>query len=151
MPGTLSKYLVSGVLKDSDEYNNIVKEFEKCSIPLTCLIPHPLKNGYCILNNSLNVDEMKITQHIGELTISKELNEEQKTAMRSAINVLRKNESGDNNMQNAFMEEWDKYPHLKRVHEWWDSLNMHFKITPSGEALANAYIRTKFPGIPSLY
>lgn len=151
MPEKLSKYLVSGVLKDSEEYINIVSKFEKCGIPLTCLIPHPLKKGYSILNNTLNVDEMKITQHIGDLTISRELNEEQKTAMQSAINLLRKKESGDINMQNVFMEEWDNYPYLKRVHEWWDSLNMHFIITPSGEALANAYIRTKFPGIPGLY
>jgi hypothetical protein len=49
------------------------------------------------------------------------------------------------------MEEWNKYPNLKLVRDWWDSLPCYFTITPVGAALANAYAHGREPSVPSLY
>ena len=151
LPQIHSQYLVSGVMVDSIEYNNIVNEFNNCGIPVTCLIPHTLKSGFVNLNNSLSANDMRLIQTINNINVEYELNEEQKNAMKKAITILRKDESKNNEMKEKFLLEWDKYSSLKTIHLWWDSISSHFTFTPSGEALANAYIRTRYPDIPNLY
>lgn len=151
LPQIHSQYLVSGVLVDSEEYSNIMSEFNNCGLPTTCLVSHPLKPGFVKLNNSLSVDDMRIIQQSNNVSYGQELNDDQKKAMRKAISILRKDESNNKEMIERFMTEWDKYSSLKTIHKWWDSLSSHFTFTPSGEALANAYIRTRYPSIPSLY
>ena len=151
IPIMFRKYLVSGVLEDSDECNNIKDDFVKCGIPTSCIIPHPLKPNYMQLNNSFNVDDMRMTTRIDSTVTETPLNPQQKEAMKKAIDILRKDESNDSTLKSRIVSEWDKRPMLKEVHSWWNSLTNHFTITPVGMALANAYIQSKYPDIPSLY
>lgn len=151
IPLKLKKYLVSGVLDDSPELRKVKDDFCRCGIPLTCIIPHPLKPGYVRLNNSLTIEDMRIIQERGSVTIKSPLNIEQKEAMKKAIEILRKDESNNETMKAQIINEWDKFPILKTIHTWWDSLTGFVTITPVGMALANAYIKSKYPNIPSLY
>ncbi len=151
IPLKLKKYLVSGVLEDSSELNNLKDDFCRCGIPLTCLIPHPLKPGYVRLNNSLNVEDIRLIQKRGSITISAPLNAVQKESMKKAIEILRKDESNNETMKARIINEWDNFSILKMIHTWWDSLTVSVSITPVGMALANAYIQSKYPNIPSLY
>lgn len=151
IPIMFRKYLVSGVLEDSDECNNIKDDFVKCGIPTSCIIPHPLKPNYMQLNNSFNVDDMRMITRIDSTVTETPLNPQQKEAMKKAINILRKDESNDSTLKSRIVSEWDKRPMLKEVHSWWNSLTDHFTITLVGMALANAHIQSKSPNIPSLY
>lgn len=151
IPMMLSKYLISGVLEDSDECNKIKDDFNECGISTKCLIPHPLKPNYVQLNNSYDIDNMMIISKNDSTTIRIPLNDQQKEAMKRAIDILRRDESNDNTLKARIVTEWDKYPVLKEVHLWWNSIANHFSITPIGMALANAYIQSQYPGIPSLY
>ena len=152
IPSQLSKYLVSGVEVDSESLNNIRKDFEQCGIPTKCLIPHPLKPNYVRLTVSANVEDIFITKTLGNGNVlNMPLNEEQKKVMSNAIAILRKDESTNPTMRNKLMEEWNKYPNLKLVRDWWDSLPCYFTITPVGAALANAYAHGREPDVPSLY
>ena len=151
IPTLFRKYLVSGVPEDSDECNNIKDNFVKCGIPTSCIIPHPLKPNYVQLNNSFNVDDMRLITRIDSSTIETPFNNQQKEAMKKAIDILRKDESNNSTLKSTIVSKWDKRPILKEVHSWWNSLTNHFTITPVGMALANAYIQSKYPDIPSLY
>lgn len=151
MPTMLRKYLVAGAGNDSEEYAQLKEEFNACNLPLSTFVSHPLKSGYIKLKVSSNIEEIYITEQIGEDTIKKLLNEEQKKVMLHAIDLLHKDESQDPQMKTKFMEAWNEFPTLKKVGEWWDHMPCHFAITPIGVALANAYIHGKDATVPCMY
>ena len=151
MPQQLSNYLVSGVEDNSEELSKIKLEFAQYGIPTNCLIAHPLKPNFISLNTSSDVEQMIITKTVGGLTIKSSLNDKQKEVMNRAVTILRKDESSNAIMKDNLMKEWEKFPNLKIVKDWWDTLPCYFIITPVGAALANAYAHGKDPDVPNLY
>lgn len=152
IPSQLSKYLVSGAEIDSESLNSIKKDFEQCGIPATCFIPHPFKPNYVMIDVPADVEDIVIIRTLADGNVLKKpLNKEQQRVMSNAIAILRKDESANPSMRDKLMEEWDKYPNLKMVREWWDILPCSFTITPVGTALANAYAHSKDSSVPSLY
>lgn len=151
MPQQLSQYLISGVEDNSEELNSIKSEFVQCEIPISCLVPHPLKPNFIMLNTLLDVEQMIIIKHVNGLITYLPLDAKQKEIMNRAVSVLRKDESTNLAMRDNLMKEWDKFSNLKIVKDWWNTLPCHFTITPVGAALANAYAHGKEPNVPSLY
>lgn len=151
MPQHLSQYLISGVEDNSEELNSIKSEFVQCGISISCLVPHPLKPNFIMLKTLLDVEQIIITKHINGSIIRSPLDAKQKEIMNRAISVLRKDESTNSVMRDNLMKEWNKFPNLKIVKDWWDTLPCSFTITPVGAALANAYAHGKEPNVPSLY
>lgn len=149
----LSKYLVSGIEKNSEEFNGIKSEFIQCGIPLDFIVLHPLKQNHVKLCTSDDVEQMCIMMERKSdgMVMQIPFNEKQKEVMRKAISIMRKDESSNPVLQARFMGEWDKFPNLKTARDWWEALPCSFTITPVGEALANAYAHGKNPQIPSLY
>lgn len=50
----------------------------------------------------------------------------------------------------AFMDKWDSYPSLKKLHIWCDSLPLAFDITHVGTVLAHTNARRCDKTIPEL-
>ena len=152
MPLRLSKYLVSGIEENSEQHIEIKSEFEKCHLPLSCIVPYPLKQNYVYLNLTNKIEDIFITKKLGRgSTLKMQLNEQQKRAIGNAISILNKDESSSVQLKNKLMELWNTYPNLKMVKNWWNTLPCHFNITPVGVALANAYGHGKDSSIPCLY
>ncbi|MDE7382742.1 MAG: hypothetical protein K2M99_02515, partial [Treponemataceae bacterium] len=78
----LSQYLVSGIEESSEEFAAIKSKFIQYEIPISCIIPHPLKPNYVKLSTSTEVEKMLIVSEIGGNEIRTPLNENQKEAMR---------------------------------------------------------------------
>ena len=153
-PHLFPSYFVSGIKEDADEFQKIKEEFTNCQLPLNIFVPHQLKQNYVKLgiDSDIDIDKMYINQENSEgISIRVPLTEEQKTAMKHAVDVLCKKEMESPEMQTKLMEEWDKFSTLNKVRQWWDSLPCHFSITPIGVALSNAYIQGKDPTIPCMY
>lgn len=51
---------------------------------------------------------------------------------------------------NSFMERWDSFENLKRVREWYDSIEPGFEITRVGAILAHINAKRCDPHIPDL-
>lgn len=152
MPLRLSNYLVSGIEENSEQLIEIKSEFEKCGIPLNCIVPYPLKQNHVYLNLTNKIEDIEISKKLtGGITLRMRLNEQQKRAMSNAISILKKDESSSVQLKNKLMEVWNTYPNLKVVSNWWNTLPCPFNITPVGVALANAYAHGKDSGIPRLY
>lgn len=152
MPLKLSNYLLSGIEENSEKHLEIKDEFEQCGLPLSCIVQYPLKQNYVYLNLPNKLENLEITKKFGNgITLKMKLNKQQKDAMSKAMSLLNKEESNNMSLKKKLMELWDTYPNLKSVKEWWNSLPCHFKITPVGVALANAYAHGKESDIPSLY
>lgn len=145
-----SKYFVSGVKEDSEEFKAIKDEFIQKNLPLSCFVPHPLKPNYVILKLPLDdIDNACITQVStdGKL-ISNLLTSEQKDAVKRVIDIANKDESKNKEMVSKFTEEWDTFPTLNKVRRWWDAIPSHFTITSIGRALSYVYIHGKDPSVP---
>lgn len=151
MPEQLKYYFEVGLKKDSDEYRLVIEKFKAVGVPLSCFEPHPLKEGYVHLTTSREVEKNLLLLNTPQGTLQLSLSEQQKEAFEYANSINFTLNCKDNEMTESFWKIWEGYPHLKEVRAWWNKLESHFKITPVGEALANAYIRGKEPSIPSMY
>lgn len=146
-----SEQLVSGVQKDSVDYERIKKELISAGLPVEVLLkPHPLKPNYVKLATNLDAKDIYILHDVGGKRVSSALTLEQQEVLQKVADELRKDESKQPERQKAFMQEWDKYPHLKMLREWWDALGYAPSLTRAGLTLANAYTRTIDPSIPKL-
>ena len=79
------------------------------------------------------------------------LNEEQYLAYKHLSEITYKDGRNVESLTSNLIKEWNNYETLNKVMVWWNQLPIFFAITPIGVAIANAYIRTKYPAIPSMY
>lgn len=144
-PQVFSKYFVSGVKEDSEEFKIIKDEFLQNNLPLSCFIPHPLKHGYVILKlPNDDVAQICTTRQSADGKINYiPLMSEQKEVIKRAFTITRRDESKNEQLVSKFMKEWDKFPTLNKVRKWWDALPDHFSITSVGRAISYAYIHGK--------
>lgn len=149
-PQVFSKYFVSGVKEDSEEFKTIKDEFMQNNLPLSCFIPHPLKPDYVILKlPNDDIDQICTTRQNTDGKISYiPLISEQKEVIKRAFAITRRDESKNEQLVSKFMKEWDKFPTLNKVRKWWDALPSHFSITSVGRAISYAYIHGKDANIP---
>ena len=171
-------YLPMGIERNSQEYNEILSELHKVGlydpkeeivelnedngdnkkalkIEMPLFKEHPLREGFLICayppetfteGNSISV---KVNLGAQELDIP--LNREQFLAFKHLSEITYKDGRHVESLTSKLIKEWDNYENLKNVRIWWNQLPIFFTITPIGVAIANAYIRTKYPNIPSMY
>lgn len=151
IPERLNKYFEVGLQIDSDDYKLVIEKFRSLGIPVTCIESHPLKNGYVHLTSPKEVENIVITYDSNQGSFTVPLSDQQKNAFSFAYEIAFKSNCNDPEMLSSFWKAWDRYSVLKNVKDWWNNLNDCFSFTPVGVALANAYIRGKYPTIPSLY
>lgn len=152
IPSQLSKYLVSGIDKNSKEYSELREEFVKKGLSEKSFVPHGLKPGFvklCVDDDIENI-HISITGDSGVI-LRVPLSQEQKVVMSKAISIVRKDESSNDNLKSQLIGKMDNYSNIRTIKEWWNKLPVYFSITPAGEALANAYAQGKDPNVPSLY
>jgi len=140
-------------IAELNEDNGDNKKILKIEIPL--FKEHPLREGFLICTyppeaftegNSINI---KVNLGAQELDIP--LNREQFLAFKHLSEITYKDGRNVESLTSKLIKEWDNYENLKNVRIWWNQLPIFFTITPIGVAIANAYIRTKYPVIPSMY
>lgn len=152
VPNRLKVYFENGIKEDSEDHKKIKETFELSGLTISCFEVHPLKEGYLHLTCSKDVNNLVITRTNPQGVIQQlPLTTQQKEAIKYAIDLNFRLNPKDNVMVRKFWDLWNQYPNLAILKKWWNSLTVHFNITPVGEALANAYIRGKEPTIPPLY
>ena len=96
-------------------------------------------------------DSIIVTVNVDSKELDIPLNREQFLAFKHLSEITYKDGRNVESLTSKLIKEWDNYANLKNVRIWWNQLPMFFTITPIGVAIANAYIRTKYPTIPSMY
>ena len=140
-------------IAELNEDNGDNKKILKIEIPL--FKEHPLREGFLICTyppeaftegNSINI---KVNLGAQELDIP--LNREQFLAFKHLSEITYKDGRNVESLTSNLIKEWNNYETLNKVMVWWNQLPIFFAITPIGVAIANVYIRTKYPAIPSMY
>lgn len=140
-------------IAELNEDNGDNKKILKIIIPL--FKEHPLREGFLICTyppeafTEGNSISFKVNLGAQELDIP--LNREQFLAFKHLSEITYKDGRNVESLTSKLIKEWDNYENLKSVRIWWNQLPIFFTITPIGVAIANAYIRTKYPAIPSMY
>lgn len=155
-PEMLAGYIDVGIKKNSDDYNKAMELINKNTLPKNILIEHELNNDFVRLNIPYKglIDSLSIhkeNNNNGQISFVKiALTETQKNTINSIYDFYNK----DNNLreQNVkkFMEEWDKQPNLKKLREWWDSINVGLQLTSVGKVLAHSNAQRCDKNLPPL-
>lgn len=171
-------YLPMGIERNSQEYNEILSELHKVGlydpkeeiaelnedngdnkntlkIEMPLFKEHPLREGFliCVLPPKYFIDNGSIivTVNVDSKEFDFPLNEEQYLAYKHLSEITYKDGRNVESLTSNLIKEWNNYETLNKVMVWWNQLPIFFAITPIGVAIANAYIRTKYPAIPSMY
>ena len=116
---------------------------------------HPLREGFLICTYPPEAftegNSISIKVNLGAQELYIPLNREQFLAFKHLSEITYKDGRNIDSLKTNFIKEWDKFENLRNARIWWNQLPMYFTITPIGVAIANAYIRTKYPTIPSMY
>ena len=170
--------LPMGIERNSQEYNEILSELHKVGlydlkeeiaelnedngdnrkvmkIKIPLFKEHPLREGFliCACPPKFLTDNGSIivTATIDSKEFEFHLSGEQYLAYKHLSEMTYKDGRNVESLTSKLIKEWDNYENLKNVRIWWNQLPIFFTITPIGVAIANAYIRTKYPAIPSMY
>ena len=178
LPNILAKYLPIGIERNSKEYNEILLELDTAGlndpeeiiadynekiednrkisrIVAPLFKEHPLREGFLICTYPPEAftegNSISIKVNLGAQELDIPLNREQFLAFKHLSEITYKDGRNIDSLKTNFIKEWDKFENLRNARIWWNQLPMYFTITPIGVAIANAYIRTKYPTIPSMY
>jgi len=171
-------YLPMGIERNSQEYNEILSELHKVGlydpkeeiaelnedngdnkkvlkIEMPLFKEHPLREGFLICAYPPEAftegNSISIKVNLGAQELDIRLSREQFLAFKHLSEITYKDGRNVESLTSKLIKEWDNYENLKNVRIWWNQLPIFFTITPIGVAIANAYIRTKYPTIPSMY
>lgn len=153
-PEYLNGYTAIGIKKDTTKYEKslellssinfapstfITNEFleDYVKLPVTCksniksLCYNSSLNNKDVLNTKLNDGQIKIFEKIWDL--------------------YDKDSEKNDIIKKAFLSEWDKYPSLKMIHDFYNNIPYFFSITQIGKVLAYSNIKrcdSKIPEMP---
>lgn len=171
-------YFPIGIERNSKEYNEILLELHnaglydpkeeiaelnedngdnrkvlKIEIPL--FKEHPLREGFliCVCPPKYFTDNGSIivTATIDSKELKFHLSGEQYLAYKHLSEITYKDGRSVESLTSKLIEKWNDYETLRIVMAWWNQLSVFFTTSSIGVAVANAYIRTKYPDIPSMY
>ena len=152
----LPGYSGAGICIDSEVYKNARKQLEDVGLSSSVLVQNELLEGYVrlpVVTKSAIKDITWSQRTIvdGKLSIvSTPINETEISTLESIWDMYSTDAKAKQLANAAFMSMWDSYPSLKRLHVWWDSLPVAFKITHVGTVLAHTNARRCDKSIPEL-
>lgn len=157
----LSGYVDVGIKKDSENYTKAHELLQQVNLPSTAtLVEHELRLGYVRLPlvNKDNIDSLSLTKNqviinsgqVLTIPVNQELNRKQKDTLNEIYELYENNQQLKNENITKFIEIWDSYDSLKKVHDWWDNLPQSFTITAAGKVLAHVNAQRCDPSLPPL-
>jgi hypothetical protein len=140
-PERLDGYVSPGIEANSEDYRKSIEILRKGNLSAECLKKHPL------IADRLRL-EVSNRNAIATLT------PQQNAALSAVYDLYSSDPALKRITTDNFMVEWDKRPHLKILHEWWDNLEHLGKmatVTVPGRALAHANAQRCDPKLPALH
>ena len=144
----LDGYACIGIRKESEAYKTAVELLDSIQIGKRGLQNNDLLDGYVRLElvNKEHIDNLIITDSFGIHRIKPE----EKEVFNSIWNMYEKNEKMQKEVNKRFMDRWDSFESLKKVHEFWNSIPTSYDITQVGRILAHTNAKRCDPSLPDL-
>ncbi|QDH80253.1 hypothetical protein FKX85_14885 [Echinicola soli] len=155
-PNMLVGYTEVGIEKESENYNQALDILKSNGLPKNILVNHYLNPDFVRLNlpSKEQIDSLTLNQQIvqnGKVsTLTIPINENQKKALKLIYDLYKQDVSLKQNNIKQLMVEWDKFPNLKKLREWWDKLSSSIQITSVGKVLAHSNAQRCDKNLPPL-
>lgn len=140
-----------GIKKNSDKYQQAVSILVEAGINENILVDHLLNDQYARLNlkSVSDVEKAKFEKELGHgIKMSIVMPDNQKNALKEIFGLYENDAAIITDFENRLVNEMAKYPNLKKVNDWWDSITDVFDLTMTGRVLANANANLHDSGIP---
>lgn len=135
-----------GIKKDAETYNQAKKFLKEAGLNESCLIENSIDTEYLKINVSSKAQISKLSMN--DIYQGKRLiNLKEQEALEQIYDLY------DNVKisKTDFASEIEKYPNLKKLRDWWNSLNNQpFQITSVGRVLAHANAQRIDNSLPDL-
>lgn len=134
-----SGYVVCGIPKDSEKFNEIYQLLDDCSLPRTCLIENELDSNYYRLP-LVGIKKIELMDYIDNnapfIHGRVQLNEKQICNIKKIISYYENDAIKLQEISEKFNIKWNSYANLKRIGDWWTKLPYSFDLTSIGKVLA---------------
>ena len=155
-PNRLSGYSAAGICIDSENHKKASNILSEAGFDSSILVPNEFLVGYVKIPvvEKEAIEKLTVTRNVmvnGNLIRQQgRINEKEIAALETVWNLYNTDAEVKKVAVSAFMDEWDNYPSLKKLHIWWDSLPFAFDITHVGTVLAHTNARRCDKNIPEL-
>ena len=137
----LNGIVTIGIKKDSEEHRNAISILQNNRLVVSnLLVDNYLLPDYIRVNirNFDAVNELFLIHTLGNNRMSVPMSEQQKSAIKSIIELYSKDIQLKNDVEKKFLLEWNKRPHLALLKDWIEKIPNSFSITSVGKVLAHA-------------
>lgn len=145
---SMNGYSCIGIKVDSEEHQKAIEILTSARISPKVLIPNVLLEGYvripiCNKETINKIEAVKGTMH-------RKLTEDEKNAIEKILGMYVTDNTLQETVDNKFMEMFDSYNTLRKLHIWWDSVPSGFRITQIGAILAHTNAKRCDNSLPDL-
>jgi hypothetical protein len=135
----LDGYISVGIEKSGENYLKAIEILKQVGLSDDILVDHALNSDYVRVNVPAK-DQIERNP----------LSDIQKNAIKSVYDLYKLDNDTKNKNIEQFMIEWNKFPNLKKLQEWWDNIPESFNITMVGKVLAHANAQRCDKSLPPL-
>lgn len=128
----LDGFVCVGIEKGSLQYNQAIEILDKCSIDHDILVDHELMNGYV------------------RLALSEKGNSEQRIYFETIYKLYSNDEEKRKEVVNKFENLLHSFPSIKRISDWWNTIEQHIKLTSIGKVIAYTNAKRYDSTLPDL-
>lgn len=151
---TMNGYCVTGLKKESEQYNNAMNMLKEKGLPSNLLIENELISDYVRIPvaKKSEISDIRIYYLIKEKNteIVQKLSEEQIEVLNNIFDMYVVNSEIQEKVKRRFCEEIEKREYLYKIKEWWNQIDGSFKITIVGKVLAHANAKRCDNTLPDL-
>lgn len=133
----LSGYVDVGILNGSDDHQMAISLLESAGLPSSgVLVEHDLNKDYLRVNlpHRGMIDKLQVGDSGGSMQF---LTDSQKNTIERLYDLYVQDENLREQNVDKFIKEWDRWPTLRAMREWWESWSIS-SITHIGFMLAQA-------------
>jgi len=145
---SLSGYICAGIKKDSEDYGKAVLMLEAVGLDRNGLIDNECLSGFVRIpvRDEQSIDDL----HYIRGTVRSPLNQDQKNVFKQIWKMYSQDSSLQKQVEDAFLEKWDRFESLRKFRQWWESIPRAFEITSVGRVLAQTNSKRCDPALPDL-
>lgn len=143
----LEGYATAGIKKESDNFKKAYDLLQSVGINTNVLIDNPLLKEYSILPivNRNTIEDIVLEKN----NIERILFPNEKMTLQKIFNLY-DNGTDRKIAINNFIQLWDTYPALRKIHNWTDKIPFRINLNIIGETLAITNIKRIIPELKNL-
>jgi len=137
----LNGIVTIGIKKDSKEHKQAIKILQENGLLApNLLVDNALLQNYVRINveNFKAINSLSFVGIINGFSIKIPFSEQQKSAIKSVAELYTKDSKLKNEVEEAFLSEWNKRDNLALLKTWLEKIPNSFSITSVGKVLAHA-------------